>query len=69
MKEKARIRTIAECVNMLHEEDPENKTVTVHGLRMLVASGEIPHRRIGRKIVLNYDIVRAYYLMEGQDGR
>lgn len=64
MDGKARIRTITECVEMLHKEDPGNRTVTVNGLRLLVAHGEIPHRRIGRKILLNYDIVRAYYLME-----
>ena len=65
MKEKARIRTITECVEMLHEEDPGNTIITVHGLRLLVARGEIPHRIVGRRVLLNYDIVRAYYMMDG----
>ena len=58
------IRTIRECVEMLHADDPEStKQITENGLRMLVKKGEIPCRRIGRKVLLNYDIVKTYFTM------
>lgn len=64
-----RIRTIKECVEMIRQEDPGNTTITENGLRVLVRQGEIPYRKAGKKTLLNYDIVRDYYLMGDQNVR
>lgn len=68
MEQVVRIRTVEETVKMLHEEDSGNSGITVRGLRVAIKNGEIPHRKVGKKVLLNYDVVRRYYMMEdGQE--
>ena len=64
MDKKVRVRTIKECADLLRAEDPLNRSVTFNGLRKLVADGKIPCIKVGRKTLLNYDLVRSYFFME-----
>lgn len=49
-----RWRNISVSYNELLELDP-NTAITITGLRRLVNDGDIPHIRIGRKILLDLD--------------
>lgn len=44
---------------MLKADDPESH-ITTSMLRRWVADGTLPHIRVGRKILLNFDTVLAF---------
>ena len=54
-----RMRLIAEAYNELHTSDP-NTALTLCGLRRLVNENIIPHIRVGRKIIINYDFLLEF---------
>lgn len=54
-----RVRSIQEAYQMLKADDPESR-ITTSMLRRWVADGTIPCIRVGRKILLNYDVLLAY---------
>lgn len=55
----AKMRSISEAYRQLRTDDP-NTALTLCALRRLVATGEIPSLRVGRKILINYDSLLAY---------
>ena len=50
----ARMRGLDEAFNMIVADDPET-ALTKTALRRLVKNGTIPHIKVGRKILLNFD--------------
>lgn len=55
-----RIRTINQTVKLLRELDPET-AITEKTLRRAVRDGELPHRQVGNRTLLNVDVVCQYY--------
>ena len=49
-----RMRTIAECAQLLKEADP-GTAITKNAIRTKVLTGEIPSVQVGRKRLINYD--------------
>lgn len=60
-----RMRYIDAAVAMLKEADPETP-VTVYMIRQLVAAGTIPSIAIGRRRLLNYDVLEDYLAHPGR---
>jgi len=58
----ARLRLQQEAFDELLVADP-NTALTRCGLRRLVNDGTIPHVRIGRKKLINFDALMAYLTM------
>jgi len=56
----AKIRTIREMCELLREEDP-GTAINEKILRRAIHSNVIPYRRIGKKFLLDYDEVCAYF--------
>ena len=54
-----RMRTVAEAVAELREEDP-NTAVTPYFLRQAIASGRLPAVRAGRKILVNLETLSEF---------
>lgn len=54
-----RVRSIQEAYQMLKADDPDSR-ITVSMIRRWVADGTIPCIRVGRKILLNYDLLLQY---------
>lgn len=61
-----RIRGIKEAITELKEADPET-ALTERGLRRLVITGKIPTVQIGRKYLINMDVL-INYLYSGTSG-
>lgn len=59
-----RMRYIDAAVAMLKAADPETP-VTVYMIRQLVAAGTIPSIPIGRRRLLNYDVLEDYLAHPG----
>lgn len=55
-----RIRTINQIAQLFREEDPQT-AVTEKTLRRAVRDGQLPHRKVGTRTLLNVDVVRQYY--------
>ena len=56
---KARMRTIDEVVKHLKEADPGTK-LTEWAIRGMVKSGRIPSNKVGRKYLINIDLLDQY---------
>jgi len=56
----AKIRTIREIIELMKEEDP-GTAVTEKILRRAISNNIIPYRRIGKKFLVDYDEVCAYF--------
>lgn len=54
------VRTINQIARILREEDP-NTAITEKTLRRAVRDGQLPHRKVGTRTLLNLDTVRKYY--------
>lgn len=54
-----RMRTAERVLDIIKEQDPDTG-VTLHYLRQLIASGEVPHTPAGRKKLVNADAIIAY---------
>lgn len=54
-----RMRTIKEAAEEIRLSDPQS-AVREYFIRDLVVSGQIPHIRAGRKILINLDALFAY---------
>ena len=54
-----RVRSIQEAYQMLKAADPDSR-ITVSMIRRWVADGTIPCIRVGRKILLNFDVLLPY---------
>jgi len=59
MTKTPRMRTIAECMKLLREDDPQT-AMTVTALRAKVSAGEVLSVQIGKKRLINYDGLLAY---------
>lgn len=53
-----RMRTIAQCVSLLKEDDPQT-AITQNAIRSMVLSGRIGHVKVGAKRLINYDLLIA----------
>jgi hypothetical protein len=53
------MRTIKEAAEEIRQSDPQS-AVREYFIRDLVVSGQIPHIRAGRKILINLDRLYAY---------
>lgn len=60
-----RMRYIDQAVAMLKAADPESP-VTVYMVRGLVKAGTIPSIPIGRRRLLNYDVLEDYFMHPGE---
>ena len=54
-----RMRTIKEAIQHIKETDPDT-AFTEHALRGMVNTGQIPHVKAGRKILLDIDRLEGY---------
>lgn len=54
-----RMRTAEGVLDIIRTEDPDTE-VTLHYLRQLIASGEVPHTPVGRKKLVNADAVISH---------
>ena len=55
----AKYRTINQAYECLKELDADT-AITLHALRKLVVSGQIPSMRIGKKYVVDLDVLAAF---------
>ena len=55
----ARMRTAARVLEIIKEQDPDTE-VTLHYLRRLIHSGEVPVTPVGRKKLVDADALIAY---------
>lgn len=54
-----KLRLISEAYTIIKAEDPES-ALTMNGLRTLVKSGKVPSYKIGRKTLVNIDVLKNY---------
>lgn len=54
-----KMRGLSEAIKELHEADPDS-SFTLHALRRIVNSGELPCIRCGRRILINMDNLYDY---------
>lgn len=54
-----KLRLISEAYTIIKAEDPES-ALTMNGLRTLVKSGKVPSCKIGRKTLVNIDVLKNY---------
>lgn len=54
-----KMRGLKEAVDELHEQD-DGSALSLYALRSLVASGEVPCVRIGRRVLVNMDLLYEY---------
>lgn len=54
-----RMRTAEKALAVIREEDPETD-VTLHYIRQLIKTGRVPSVAVGRKKLINVDILMAY---------
>ena len=55
----ARIRGISEAVEEIKEADPKS-ALTVHALRFLVKTGQVPSVKVGNKYLINMSVLESY---------
>jgi len=55
-----RIRTIAQTAKLIREQDPES-AITEKTLRRDVKDGKLVHRKVGTRILLDFERVCEYY--------
>lgn len=55
-----KMRLIQDIYDELHRDDPDS-AITMYALRQLVKTGKIPSMKIGRKTLINYFDVVAYF--------
>ena len=55
----ARMRTAARVLEIIKEQDPDTE-VTLHYLRRLIHSGEVPVTPVGRKKLVDADALIVY---------
>ena len=55
-----KVRTITQIARILREEDPHT-AISEKTLRRAVRDGQLPHRKVGTRTLLNLDTVRRYY--------
>jgi len=55
-----KIRTLKEAYGMLVKADPDT-AITYYHFRRLVLSGLIPHLRCGRRYLIDYEKVEAFF--------
>lgn len=58
-----RMRSMLEAVEELKASDP-NTAITYHSLRQMVLRGEVPSLKIGRKRLVNMDILERHLCFE-----
>ena len=54
-----RMRTIAEVADELRKADP-NTALTKYAIRQMVLNGTIPCIKVGKKRLINMDVLEAY---------
>lgn len=54
-----KMRGLKEAVEELHQQDG-GSALSLYALRSLVASGEVPCVRIGRRVLVNMEVLYAY---------
>ena len=59
----ARMRTAEGALKVIQEADPET-AVSLRYIRRLIATGEVPHLDVGRKKLVNVDLLMSY--LEGE---
>lgn len=59
---KARMRSIPQALEDIKQLDPET-AISLYSIRKLCKDGVISHRKIGKKILVNYDELLAYWGM------
>jgi len=59
----ARMRTAEGALEIIKETDPES-AVTLRAIRRLINTGTIPHVPVGKKKLVNVDVLLAY--LEGR---
>lgn len=55
----ARMRTAGKVIELIKEQDPDTE-ITLHYIRALIKSGEIPCVQVGRKKLVDADAVIAH---------
>ena len=55
-----RIRTAEMAYREIKEQDP-NSCISVRQIRDLMKSGKIPVHKVGKKLLVNMDILEQYY--------
>lgn len=55
-----KIRSIRQVVEVIKEEDKDT-AITESAIRRLIREEKIPVKRIGKKMLLNIDTVKAYF--------
>lgn len=55
----AKYRTINQAYECLKELDADT-AITLHALRKLVVSGQIPSMRVGKKYLIDFDVLSGY---------
>lgn len=54
-----KLRLIVDAYNQLKQDDPDT-AITLSALRRMVKAGDIPAVRVGRKSLVNYDLLLQY---------
>lgn len=54
-----RMRGLKEAVTILHEED-SGCALTLYALRQMVADGSVPVVRVGRRVLINMEVLYQY---------
>lgn len=54
-----RMRTITEAAAELKSAD-EHTALTPHAIRQLILSGSLPHIKVGKKYLINMDVLEKY---------
>ena len=55
----ARMRTAGKLLEMIKEDDPDTE-VTLHYIRKLIKTGQLPATVVGRKRLINADVAIEY---------
>lgn len=61
-----RMRTAAGALNIIKAEDPET-AVTLRYIRRLIVAGAVPCVPVGRKKLINVDMLMSYLERSGMD--
>lgn len=61
-----RLRTIDGAYTELLAADPAS-ALTKTGLRRLIASGELPARKVGAKVLIDLDTIETYFAVQTAD--
>lgn len=63
----ARMRTASGALAIIKEQDP-GTAVTLHYIRRLINTGEVPHVSVGRKKLVNVDWLLEYLAQPEREG-